>query len=94
MLQELLGGLGLFALVEEPVGVDTFLTVLENGMTQNIVGIRVTVLPNQRDLRLVLMAEGPRHDGTTIRALEPRLGRPSAEICFHFDGSFLSLLDC
>jgi hypothetical protein len=91
MLEKLTSLLCLLRLVEEAIGVDAVISVLENGMTQNVLRILVSVLPHERHLHGVLMLESARHDGTAVGALEPRLGGVAAEICFHFDFSFPKL---
>jgi hypothetical protein len=74
--------------VEEAVGVDALVTVLENRVAEDVVGRVVAVLPDERNSHLVLVLEGLRHDGPTIRALETSLGRPTAEIGFHLLSPF------
>jgi hypothetical protein len=93
VLDEGLAVLTLRRRVEEAVGVDALVPGLEDRVTQNVVGAVVAVLPDERNRHLVLVLEGLRHDGPTIRALETSLSRPTAEIGFHYAVSFL-LIDC
>src|SRR4029079_2418077 len=55
--------------VEESVLVDAVISVLEIGMTKDVFGISMAMLPNERNSRLILMLESTRHDGPTVRAL-------------------------
>jgi hypothetical protein len=89
VLDHLLGGLALLGGVEEPVGVDALVPVLQNRVSEDVVDAAVTVLPDQRNLLLVHVLESTTHDGSTVGALEASLGGPAAEIGFHFDCSFL-----
>src|SRR5207344_2016822 len=55
------GILCLIGVIEVPVGVDTVVTILENSMSENVSWFTVTMLPNQRNGRLVLMRKGIFH---------------------------------
>lgn len=85
VLNTLLGGLSLDGIVEESVGVDPIFSVLEDGVTEDVLRIGVTVLPDERNSRCVLIPERVRENGPTIGALQSGLGCVAAEICFHFD---------
>src|SRR5690606_30659252 len=87
MLDELLGLLPLLGVVEETVGVDASGPVLEERMSQNVTGSIVLMLPDERDLDLILMLEGPSLDGSTISTQEVMLGSVTAEVRSHFDCS-------
>ena len=75
-------------LVEETVPVDAILTMLEDDMSEDALRISVSVLPDERHLHLVLVSERIRQDGSSVGALQARLGDVATEIRFHFD--FLS----
>jgi hypothetical protein len=75
----------LAGLIEVSVSVNSIITILENGVPQNILRVGMTMLPNERNPHLVLMLESARHDSSTVRALESSFGSVTAEIWFHFD---------
>jgi hypothetical protein len=82
VLNERLGRLTCWRIVEESAAVHALVASLEDCVTQNIFRIVVRVLPDQRNGHLILVLEGLRHDGSTIAAPETSLGRPTAEIGF------------
>ena len=89
VLDQRLGVLGLGGVVEVGVCVHTVLTLLENRMTQNVLGVVVGVLPDEGDRCLVLVRERTPHDRSTVGALESHLGCVPAEVSVlssHFEG--------
>ncbi len=83
--------LPLLGVVEEPVGVDAVLTVLQDRVTQHVLRVVVAVVVHERHLRLVLVRERSGRDGLAVGALDVCLGGVAAEISFHFDCSLLVL---
>jgi hypothetical protein len=85
MVKKILCMRSLAGLIEITVSVNSIITILENGVPQNILRVGMTMLPNERNSHLVLMLESARHDSSTVRALESSFGSVTAEIWFHFD---------
>jgi hypothetical protein len=83
VLHELLRVLGLGRLVEEPVGVNAFLALLENGMPQNVLRGAVPMLPDERDTLGVLVLEGVGLDNAPVGALQTVLSGPATEVRGH-----------
>ena len=75
-----LGVLSRVGVVEVTVGVDAIRSILQHRMTENVGGLVVAMLPDQRHGHLVLVLEGIRHDGPTVGALETGLSGPTAEV--------------
>jgi hypothetical protein len=63
------GGLSFVGRVEEAIPIDTIISMFENHMSKNTLGIRMTVLPNKWNLHGILMRERIRKDGSAVRAL-------------------------
>ena len=61
--------------VQLAVGVDAVLAVLELGMTEHVLGIGMTVLPDERDVLAVVLDERILQDGPTVTARHIVLGR-------------------
>ena len=86
MVYEKLRDLTGFGVVKLTICVNTFGTILEKGMTQNIVRIVVIVVPNKRNRLAIAILERIATDGPTIRTLEIVSGSPTREIkLLHFD---------
>jgi hypothetical protein len=80
VLHCLLEVLRLRGVVEVRVGVHTLRAGLEDRVTENVLGLAVDVVVDERDLHAVLMLEGIGKDGPPVRALESSLGCPAAEV--------------
>ena len=87
--EEILDVLGSIGLVQITVGVDTIITVLKKGVTENIVRLVVRVLPDERDLTTVVVLEGVVSNNTAIGALQVVLRGVATEVVVvcHFDYS-------
>ena len=66
MLEKLSSCMGLCGLIEITVRVNAIFTILKNRVTENVLHIGVTVLPDERDLHSVLMLECIGHDDQSI----------------------------
>ena len=53
-------------------------------MSEDALRISVSVLPDERHLHLVLVSERIRQDGSSVGALQARLGDVATEIRFPF----------
>jgi hypothetical protein len=83
VLHQRLRVLTLGRLVEEAVGVHALISVLENGVAQDVLRRCMPVLPNERDSLRVLVLEGARKNRAPIRAPETELRGPATEVRLH-----------
>jgi hypothetical protein len=88
VLEELAGVLSLWRIVEKAMGIQPAITSLQLYVPENILGIFVVVLPDERDLRPILPREGIMSDGPAVGALEVGLSSPTLEVRFHRCPSF------
>ena len=56
--------------VEEPIAIHAVVTSLEKGVPENVLGIRVSVMPNERNFDIVLVRKSTWHDRPAVRALQ------------------------
>ena len=66
--------------IEEAIGVNTFLTVLKPCMTENITRTVVLMIPDQRDFNTVVILKGVPTNYSPIGTLKVISGCPAAEI--------------
>ena len=85
MLHRLHGVLSCVRLIEESVRINTIVSVLQLGVTENVIYVAVAVLPNQRNGITIVILERVRKNGSTIRTLDVRFRGIATEIrvqCF------------
>ena len=94
MLHESLSRLSSFGVVERAIGINAIVTILQQGMAQNILRIVMLVIPYQGYGSAVIVLECITSDSPAIAAQQIVSGCPSAEIViFHFDvSSFFIIL--
>ena len=68
MLHKLLGGLSLLTVVELGVAVDPIVSVLQQRVTQHVVGRVMPVLPDQRNGSAIVVNKRPRTNCSTVGA--------------------------
>ena len=77
-----------FAIIEGAICIHTFVTILEQCMTENIVGVAVIVVINQRNGLSVIALERIFTNNSTVSAQEIVPRGPATEIILlHFDSS-------
>ena len=84
-----------FALIECAIGIYTLIAILEQRMTQNIIRVIMTVVPNQRNGLSIVVLERILTNGSTIGAQNVVSRGPTTKIVFlHFDfSSFYGIID-
>ena len=94
MLHESLSRLSSFGVVERAIGINAIITILQQGMAQNILRIVMLVVPYQRYGTTIIVLECITSDSPAIAAQQIVSGCPSAKIViFHFDvSSFFIIL--
>ena len=80
VLDALLGVESRRSVVEEAVRVHAVGSILKKGVSENIIGSHVIMLPDHRDNRMILLLECPRHDDSTVCATNVVLGCVAGEI--------------
>ena len=86
MLYEEFCVLGIFRIVERTIRINAVLTILKEGVTKNVVGVVVVVVPHQRYCFTVVICKSVLHDGATVRTTTIRSGCPATKIVFsHFE---------
>ena len=92
-----------FSIIEEAIGINTFVTIFEPGVTKNISRIVVLVIPNQRDFDPIISLKCVPTNYSSIRASKIISGSPAAEITildrrrsthFDFPPCFWFLISC
>ena len=75
-----------FSVVERTVGVNAFVSVLQQRMTKNIIRIGMVVVPNQRNSFTIAVLECIFSNGPSIRTEQIVSSGPATKIIFlHFD---------
>ena len=86
VLDQKLRSLTTFGLIELAIGVNAFVSVLENGMSKNLIRVSVLMIPDQRNFLTVVAFERILANDSSIGALQIIACCPSAKIkVFHFD---------
>ena len=99
MLDQRLGRLAAFGIIERAVGVNAILAVLQKGMAQDVAGFVVPVVPNQGNRLPITILECVMANGASIRAYKIVSGRPATKVILqtHFELFLLQMLmvaDC
>ena len=76
-------------IVEYAIAINAIVTILEQCMTENVIGRIMIMLPNERDYISILFGKCIVHDRTTIGATNVVLSRVTTEITFHWLDSFI-----
>ena len=76
--------------VQLAVGVDAILTVLELGVAKHVLGIGMTMLPDERNVLAVVLDERVLQDSPTVTARHIVLGRVTGEVVLHYPPSTIS----
>ena len=99
VLDQRLGCLAAFGIIERTVGVNAILAVLQKGMAQDVARFIVLVVPNQGNRLPVTILECVMANGSSIRAYKIVSGRPATKVILqtHFECFLLQMLmvaDC
>ena len=87
MLYQLLGGLAALRLVEEAIGIHAVLPVLQNGVTQDVGGVIVLVVPHDGNRHPVAVLESVAANRASVGADNVISGCPATKVIlqFHFE---------